>query len=92
MRSQHPEHDQHDGDRLWSVAEVARRLSISRASVYLLVQQRRLACHRIGVGRGAVRVSECDLQAFLGGCHQAVAQSERRPERVARPKLNHLDL
>lgn len=48
-----------------TVKQVADRLNVSINCVYQLVNTGKLACHRIGVGRGAVRVDESDLNAFL---------------------------
>lgn len=41
---------------MFKVAEVARLLKVSIGCVYALVESGRLTCHRIGLGRGAVRV------------------------------------
>ncbi len=72
-----------------TVKEVAARLKVSVATVYNLVAQGKLACHRIGTGRGAVRVSEDQLRSFLERTEQKTAGAEpRRP--APRVKLNHL--
>jgi excisionase family DNA binding protein len=51
-----------------TVKECAERLKISPACVYQLVSERKIAHARIGCGRGAIRITEQDLQAFLAGC------------------------
>jgi excisionase family DNA binding protein len=48
-----------------NVAEVAKRLRISRACAYALVESKELGHYRIGVGRGAIRVSEAQLEDYL---------------------------
>ena len=53
---------------LLTVAEVAKRLKVSPSAVYALCAQERLAHHRVGLGRGTIRVSEADLQAFIESC------------------------
>lgn len=46
------------------VAEAAARLSVSQATVYDLINSGRLPSHRIGGGRGTLRIRAADLQAF----------------------------
>lgn len=53
-----------DGQML-RVCDVAERLNVSAQCVYQLVDRGKLIAHRIGIGRGAIRVSETDLQQFL---------------------------
>lgn len=66
-----------------TVKAVAARLKVSLSSVYGLCQQGLLACHRIGGGRGSVRILLDDLQAYLNAVRQA---SQRPPVPVlARP-------
>lgn len=48
-----------------TVSEVADRLRVSPSTVYSLVESGVLECHRIGLGRGTIRVSEEQLQQFL---------------------------
>jgi excisionase family DNA binding protein len=51
--------------RLLTLAEVARRLSVSRATVYRMVYDGRLPAVRLG-GRGApLRVDEAELERWL---------------------------
>jgi excisionase family DNA binding protein len=51
-----------------TVKEVAERLRVSRTCVYQLVERGKLACHRIGLGRGAIRIAIEDLAAYVEGC------------------------
>ncbi len=48
-----------------TVAETAERLRCSRALIYQLCERGRLPHHRLGVGRGTIRVLEGDLELFL---------------------------
>lgn len=48
-----------------TVKEVAEQLKVSPGCVYQLVAERKLGHVRVGCGRGAIRVPESDLQAFL---------------------------
>jgi excisionase family DNA binding protein len=75
------------GGELLTVKQVAERLQVSSSAVYQLLDAGRLACHRIGTGRGAIRVSESDLESFLAACRQ-----ERQEPMAAAPrvKLRHL--
>lgn len=48
-----------------TVKEVAQRLRVSPSTVYNLVEGGRIAYHRIGKGRGSIRFSEEQVEAFL---------------------------
>lgn len=71
-----------------TVAEVAARLGVSRTCVYSLVESGRLRHYRIGLGRGAIRVSEEDLTAFLDGCRATGNAGASLPSRPVH--LKHL--
>ncbi len=75
--------------RMSTVREVATRLRVSPSLVYQLVEAGKLACHRIGTGRGAIRISLLDLEAYLQEC-----RSERHTPmpKPPRPRLKHLKL
>jgi len=64
-----------------TVKQVAESLSVSATCVYQLIAQGKLACHRIGIGRGAIRVSREDLTEFVNGCRR----EERREEPLSLP-------
>ena len=72
---------------LISVADVAERLNVSNACVYRIVQSGKLPCHRIGNGRGTVRIAEEDLAEYLNTCR--VEKSNRAP-RLSRSRLKHI--
>lgn len=65
-----------------TVKQASVTLGVSTTCVYQLVSQGRLACHRIGLGRGAIRISESDLSAFIESCRQ----SRQTPSEAGRPK------
>lgn len=71
-----------------NVREVAERLRVSATCVYQLIEQGKLACHRIGIGRGAIRVSEGDLEEFIAGCRNDRNAGARMPPHPIR--LKHL--
>jgi excisionase family DNA binding protein len=48
-----------------TVAQVADRLSCSRALVYQLCAEGRIAHHRLGLGRGTIRIEEEEVQEYL---------------------------
>jgi len=89
----HARHRQRKGTTtmLLKVTDVQARLNVSQSTVYALIESGKLHCHRIGRGRGAVRVSEEDLQAFLANCR---SEQQREAPRCATPrvKLKHLRL
>lgn len=76
---------------LLTVKEVAERLKVSASCIYQLVESGRLAHHRIGIGRGAIRFSENDLDEFLKKSREQARQSKSSS---AKPhaKLKHLKL
>jgi len=74
---------------MMTVSEVAKLLNISRQSVYSIIEAGKLVVHRFGAGRGAIRVSEGDLQAYIAASR---GQSVEPPPRTSRPKLKHLKL
>ena len=53
---------------LLTAKEVARELRVSVSLVYQLVESGRLACHRIGNGRGAIRIRPEDVANYLQSC------------------------
>lgn len=48
-----------------TIKDVAQLLRVSPACVYELVGAGKLACYRIGKGRGTIRISDAQLEAFL---------------------------
>jgi excisionase family DNA binding protein len=71
-----------------TVKEVASKLRVSATCVYQLVESGKLACHRIGLGRGAIRIAEGDLASFVEGCRQEPG-GEVQASRPAK-RLKHL--
>lgn len=70
--------------------ELADRLNVSLSTVYGLIESGKLACHRIGCGRGAVRVSEDDLTEYLESCR---SKPKAVPvQSIHRTRPNHLQL
>jgi len=71
------------------VSEVANRLNVSAQCVYQLIAAGRLAAHRIGMGRGTIRIAEVDLEHFL---LSAKDERVKSPTRARRPTLKHIQL
>lgn len=59
------------GDSMLTVAQVAERLQCSPALVYALCAEGKLTHHRLGLGRGTIRVSEEQLRDFLEATKKA---------------------
>ncbi len=74
--------------RLLMAREVAELLRVSVSSVYALVAQGRIPCHRIGAGRGSIRVSRTDLEAFLNDCRSERVEEVRRLPRPSAANHN----
>jgi excisionase family DNA binding protein len=71
------------------VREAAQRLDVSQATVYALVASGKLRCHRVGMGRGCIRISEEHLAEYLKASEPVIAPVP--PAALARrPKLKHL--
>jgi len=70
---------------LYTVAEVAAVLKLSRSKVYEMIAQGKLPVYRI---EGAVRVSEDDLLEYLRGCHEV----RQKPARKQALRLKYLSL
>lgn len=71
-----------------TVKEAAEQLNVSPNTIYAMVAHQKLACNRIGVGRGAIRISQTALDAFLSSSLEP-SQTEQ-PQPVQR--LKHLRL
>ena len=54
-----------EGTPMLTVREVADHLRVSPSCVYGLIGRGLLACHRIGLGRGTIRVTAEQLARFL---------------------------
>ena len=52
-------------DSMLSVKEVAGTLSVSAKTVYLLIRAGSLKAHRVGAGRGVIRISQKQLDEYL---------------------------
>lgn len=74
---------------LLTVRDVAKYLNVSPSCVYQLIETGKLPHHRIGTGRGAIRVRQDDLDTYLASCRMEQIQPDK-PRRAARQKLKHL--
>ena len=63
-----------------TVADVAKRLRCSPSLVYGLCASGKLPHHRLGLGRGTIRVTEAQLEAFLQGT--AITPAPSQPEEL----------
>lgn len=81
--------DPHPLPQLFTVKEVSARLRVSPSLIYQLVETGKLACHRIGTGRGAIRIALSDLDAYLQLCRSEHQTPIKTPPR---PRLKHLKL
>ena len=63
-----------------TVADVAKRLRCSPSLVYSLCASGKLPHHRLGLGRGTIRVTEAQLAAFLEGT--AITPAPSQPEEL----------
>lgn len=63
--------------KFYTIADISDLLKISQSNAYALVETGKLVAHRIGVGRGTIRVSDDDLQDYLGNCRTEVVKRSR---------------
>ena len=73
---------------MMTVKQASERLNVSVATVYALVSAGKLACHRVGVGRGRIRITESDIDAYLSLCRQDTIAAS--PPRTTPRKLKHI--
>ena len=77
--------------KLLTIEEVATHLSVSRSLVYELVVKGKLPHHRVGVGRGTIRISEDDVAEFLRCCRTETREEPDKKRMKPSPvKLRHL--
>lgn len=78
---------------MFTVMEIAKRLRISPALAYALVEAGKMPHYRIGLGRGSIRVSEEQLARFLNECEEKIAEPHR-PAPPVKPRLTlrHINL
>ena len=74
---------------LLTVAKSRRCFVCPSNCVYELVAKGKLGCYRVGVGRGAIRVRQSDVEMYLTACRKD--KHEETP-RVPRPRLKHLTI
>ena len=74
---------------LLTVEQAAEQLQVSKSIVYSLNEAGRLACHRIGLGRGTIRISTMDIESYLDACRHGDFVKESVPRRA---KLKHIRL
>jgi excisionase family DNA binding protein len=72
------------------VAEAAARLEVSSATIYGLVAAGKLRCHRVGLGRGAIRISEQHIAEFLAGAEPVVKPAPAPVAARTKVRLKHL--
>lgn len=70
-----------------TVKQAASRLEASPSTVYALVAAGRLGHFRVGLGRGAIRITEDHISAFVAGKPVAAPPPPRRQVRLRRLEL-----
>jgi excisionase family DNA binding protein len=68
-----------------TVKQAAARLGVSTSQVYALCAKGKLPHHRFGVGKGALRISEEQLAAFI-------ESAKFKPRAAELPALRHIQL
>lgn len=70
-----------------TVKQLAERWGVAPSLIYSLVAEGKLACCRIGHGRGVIRFTEEHIAAYLDGTTPRV-----EPRKAPTPRLKHLKL
>ena len=79
--------------KLMTIKELAERLGISRSSAYQIVEKKLLPVIRVGTGRGVIRITEEDFQAYLNQSRIEVQSEPMRSVPKTPPsRLRHLRL
>jgi excisionase family DNA binding protein len=60
--------------------EVAQRLAVAKTTVYLLCSESKIAHIRVGIGRGAIRISEEALEEFIKNATVPVGEANEAEE------------
>ena len=76
------ERETEEESRCVTVAEAARHLEVSTATVYALCASGRLAHCRFGVGRGAIRITPEQLQRYVRESEVGPPPDRRKSRRV----------
>ena len=79
-----------NNDLFLTVSAVAERLSVSASLVYQMIESGKLAHHRIGTGRGTIRISETDLESYLAECHHELQPPTAKSS--CKSRLKHIRL
>jgi excisionase family DNA binding protein len=78
-----------DTSKLLSVSELAVRLRVSLATAYELVHCGKVASHRVGPRKGAIRIREEDVDAYLADCRHIAPAKQQTAQRIL---LKHIRL
>jgi excisionase family DNA binding protein len=74
-----------------TVREVAARLEVTPATVYALCAAGKLGHLRVGVGKGAIRITEADLAAYVAACRVAPRDSDEEEPALEGPRRGRRD-
>ena len=77
---------------LFTVREAADRLNVSEKTIRNLLKSGKLDYHRIGAGRGVIRISEEALNRHLDDCEVKGDETFRPRIRRERLSLRHIRL
>ena len=78
--------------QMLTVDQAAERLNVCVKTVRNLIGSGKLAHHRIGAGRGVIRITEEALARHLAECEVRENDSPTTPRRRERRKLRHINL
>ena len=77
--------------KLLTVGDVAEWLSISKSSVYQMVETGKLPVIRLGLAKGSIRFEQADILQFLADSRSSHAMADK-PSTRPRKALKHVQI
>ena len=90
--SHHEPSPQRQPSRMLSVKDAAEQLNVSPSTIYALISTGKLSCHRVGAGRGVIRISETGIADYLADCANQVSGARSEPAHRPVIRLKHIKL
>jgi excisionase family DNA binding protein len=79
-------------NQMLTIDQAAEQLNVSARTVRNPIVSGKLAHHRIGAGRGVIRISEEALNQLLAECEVRSSDAPTSPRRRERRQLRHIKL
>jgi excisionase family DNA binding protein len=80
---------EHQETLMKTVKQIAEQLGVAVETVYRLCRTGKLKHYKVGHGRGAIRITDSDLNDYLLSCR---IEREENAHPLPRPRLKHLKI